>query len=168
MTDDPGLLFACDAMLGGLARWLRAAGYDAYWQSGIDDWDLVRLARTEGRTLLTSDTGILRIGIVRDGDVPALFIPHGLTKQEQLAFVLQHLGLQPREPRCMACGGRLVEIAREQARDRVPARSLAWQERFWECDRCKQVFWQGTHWDRIAAELEQITAGSPRPAAPRA
>ena len=37
--------FACDAMLGGLARWLRAAGYDACWQEGIDDGELIRLAR---------------------------------------------------------------------------------------------------------------------------
>src|SRR5438552_1862899 len=52
------LRIACDAMLGGLARWLRAAGYDACWQSGIDDHDLIRLARDQGRTLLSSDTRI--------------------------------------------------------------------------------------------------------------
>lgn len=33
--------FACDAMLGGLARWLRAAGYDASWQEGITDQELI-------------------------------------------------------------------------------------------------------------------------------
>ncbi|MCD6378693.1 MAG: hypothetical protein DRO01_07865, partial [Thermoproteota archaeon] len=27
----------CDAMLGGLARWLRAAGYEAQFIYGIDD-----------------------------------------------------------------------------------------------------------------------------------
>ena len=37
--------FACDAMLGYLARWLRAAGYDVFWQEGIDDTELVRLAQ---------------------------------------------------------------------------------------------------------------------------
>ena len=36
MDSDHALRFACDAMLGGLARWLRAAGYDATWQEGID------------------------------------------------------------------------------------------------------------------------------------
>jgi hypothetical protein len=75
--------FACDAMLGGLARWLRAAGYDASWRKDVGDWELIRLALREQRTLLTSDTGILRIGIVRDGEVPALFISHGLDKREQ-------------------------------------------------------------------------------------
>src|SRR5438105_626949 len=102
--------FACDAMLGGLARWLRAAGYDATWRAGIADWDLIRQARDEGRILLTSDTGIFRVGIVRDGEVPALMIPHGLATHQQLAFVLNHFGLAPREPRCMACGAALAEV----------------------------------------------------------
>src|SRR5262245_61660258 len=107
-------------MLGGLARWLRAAGYDAAWRADIDDWDLIRLARREERVLLSSDTGIFRIGIVRDGDVPALFIPHGLRKREQLAFVLEHLKLPLREPRCMACGGPLHEQSRDAVQERVP------------------------------------------------
>ena len=50
--------FACDAMLGGLARWLRAAGYEACWQEGIDDHDLIRLSRDTGRVLLSADTKI--------------------------------------------------------------------------------------------------------------
>ena len=54
--------FACDAMLGGLARWLRAAGYDTSWHHGIEDRDLVRLAGEQGRTLLTSDTRIFDFG----------------------------------------------------------------------------------------------------------
>jgi hypothetical protein len=154
MNPDPR--FACDAMLGGLARWLRAAGYEAWWQADIHDWDLIRLALREGRFLLSSDTGIFRIGIVRDGEVPALFIPHGLTKQEQLAFVLHKLNLTPREPRCMACGGSLVEVAKEAVRDRVPPRSFAWLEQFYACTRCGQLFWEGTHWQRIAHALQQV------------
>src|SRR5207245_5340490 len=131
MNTDAGIpsatqTFACDAMLGGLARWLRAAGYDASWKADVDDWELIRLALREQRTLLTSDTGILRIGIVRDGEVSALFIPHGLGKQEQLAFVLRSIHLPLREPRCMACGGVLAGVPREQIRERVPPRTFAW------------------------------------------
>src|SRR5687768_2358601 len=31
------IIFWCDAGLGGVARWLRAAGYEAFWEYGIDD-----------------------------------------------------------------------------------------------------------------------------------
>ncbi|MDX6381183.1 MAG: uncharacterized protein QOI57_2207, partial [Rubrobacteraceae bacterium] len=54
--------FLCDAMLGGLAKWLRAAGYDTYYArdgTDISDGSLVRMALEEGRVLLTSDRGFL-------------------------------------------------------------------------------------------------------------
>src|SRR5947209_12191262 len=90
---EPAPRFACDAMLGGLARWLRAAGYDASWHDGIDDGELVRLARAEGRTVLSSDDDIFGYALVRDGVVSALFVPRGQPIQDQLAHVLQRLGL---------------------------------------------------------------------------
>jgi uncharacterized protein with PIN domain len=156
MSDAPAMQFVCDAMLGGLARWLRAAGYDAAWRPHGEDWDLIRQARAERRVLLSSDAGIFRIGIVRDGDVPGLFVPHGLPRREQLRFVLHHYGLPVGVPRCMACGGGLVERNREEVCKRVPPRSLAWQDRFWECRGCGRLFWQGTHWQRIEAVLRDL------------
>ena len=110
MTTAEGPRFACDAMLGGLARWLRAAGYDASWHDGIAYPELVRLAGAEGRTVLSSDGDIFEFALVRDGVVPALFVPRGEPVQAQLASVLRVLGLALREPRCMACGGELAEV----------------------------------------------------------
>jgi uncharacterized protein with PIN domain len=142
-------------MLGGLARWLRAAGYDAAFDAAIDDWGLIRQSMSERRILLSSDGGIFRVGVVRDGEVPALFIPHGLGKREQLGLVLRHFRLSLAVPRCMACGGPLREVPRDQVRDRAPARSFAWQQQFFECQRCGRLFWEGTHWEKIADGLRQ-------------
>ncbi len=147
-------------MLGGLARWLRAAGYDASWQAGIDDWDLVRQARREDRVLLTSDTGIVRLGILRDGEVASLFIPHGLKKHGQLAFVLEQLHLDLQEPRCMACGGPLMPVPREEVGEEIPARTREWIETFYRCGRCGKLFWTGTHWQRIERILRQAREGA--------
>ena len=44
----------CDAMLGGLARWLRAAGYDAGFAYGIEDRALVRRAMETGTSARSS------------------------------------------------------------------------------------------------------------------
>ena len=141
-------------MLGGLARWLRAAGYDASWHDGIDDGDLIRLGRTERRTVLSSDDDVFAFFLVRDGIVPALFVPRGLTVQEQTAHVLRRLGLPLREPRCMACGGELAELTKEEADGCVPPRSLAVNDRFCRFVGCGKVFWHGTHWRRIAGRLQ--------------
>src|SRR5688500_3965378 len=105
--------FFCDAMLGGLARWLRAAGYDASWQPKIEDRDLVRLSREQGRVLLSCDTGIFEFASIRDGLQPALRVPLHASPPEQLHYIVDQLKLPVLEPRCMACGGGLVEITKE-------------------------------------------------------
>lgn len=57
MGEEPA--FFCDAMLGGLARWLRAAGYDALFEYGIDDADLIHRCRNDGRILLSPSSPTL-------------------------------------------------------------------------------------------------------------
>lgn len=155
MADAPRPRFACDAMLGGLARWLRAAGYEASWHDGIADPELVRLSHAEGRIVLSSDGDVFAFALVRDGILPALFVPRGLDIQAQLAHVLRTLSLPLQTPRCMSCGGELAELAKQQATGRVPPRSLDYHNRFWECAGCKQVFWHGTHWQQIIQRLQE-------------
>lgn len=48
--------FLCDEMLLGLAKWLRAAGYDTtVAKAGLTDRELLQEAVTEDRILLTRD-----------------------------------------------------------------------------------------------------------------
>lgn len=148
--------FVCDAMLGGLARWLRAAGYDAYWRYGQADAELIQLTQQKKAVLLTSDGGIMERNIVRDGTVRALFIPHQLNRYQQLAFVLGQLKLGLGEARCMGCGGQLEEVAREQVREKVPPKAWSCHDRFFRCQRCGTILWRGTHWKRIAERLAHI------------
>src|SRR5262249_43560858 len=138
---------ACDAMLGGLARWLRAAGYDASWHDGIDDGALVRLALAEGLTVLSSDGDVSAFALLRDGVRPALFVPP-VAVQEQRPHVLRR-----RARRGRACGGDLAEVDRGEAAGRVPPLSLARHERFWACVRCGKTFWHGSHWAGIVERL---------------
>ncbi len=153
--------FACDAMLGGVARWLRAAGYDAFWQYGIADADLVALALREGRWLLTSDLGILERRVITRGELLSLYIPRGTGAREQLGFVLGKLGLGVRGSRCMSCGGELARVSKGSVRDIVPERSWRRHEDFTRCRGCDKVFWQGTHWDRIAGRLREAAHAMP-------
>ena len=145
--------FDCDAMLGGLARWLRAAGYEARWQPDVEDRQLVHRCLAEGWFLLSCDHRIFDFRVLRDGLLPGLHIPHPLPIPEQLAFVLRRLGLPLRTPRCMRCGGGLAERPKDEVKARIPPRTLVWLDRYWECTRCGQLFWHGTHWQRIEAQL---------------
>ncbi|MFO0970116.1 MAG: Mut7-C RNAse domain-containing protein [Gemmataceae bacterium] len=157
MDQPPARRFACDAMLGGLARWLRAAGYDASWHPGIDDRELVRLAEQEGRTLLSCDTKIFLFRVIRDGVVPSLLVPLHAKPADQAAHVRAHFHLGVLEPRCMACGGALLRATKEEVKERVPPRTFNWLEEYWRCERCDRVFWRGTHWRRIEERLRAFS-----------
>ena len=150
--------FLCDAMLGGLAKWLRVAGYDAYYaHEGTDTSDahLVRVAMGEGRVLLTSDRGFLERRPVRDREVTLLLVPHAPV-EEQLRLVTETFGLDRRPSRCMECNGELVAARPEDVAERVPPGVARKGESFFRCDGCGRVFWYGSHWARIGGRLERV------------
>ena len=151
----PPILFWCDAGLGGLARWLRAAGYDARWQLDIADDELVRQAQQTAATILTTDSLLMERRLLRDGIVPGYWLPPTLGIPEQLALVSREFGLTPGEPRCMSCGGELRRVEKEALRERIPPKTYRWLDEYFVCARCDRLFWRGTHWTRIAQQLRQ-------------
>jgi len=156
--DLDAVAFVCDAGLGGLARWLRAAGYEAHWQPNIDDDELIRQARTIPAILLTTDSLLMQRGVLRDGLVPALWVPPSLKKTEQLKLVLSELQLPVRDPRCMSCGGELVRVDKEAVKDRIPPKTYRWLDEYWLCRACGKLLWEGTHWERIERTLDDLNA----------
>jgi uncharacterized protein with PIN domain len=148
--------FICDAMLGGLARWLRACGYDAQYEYGIDDGDLVRRAQAGGQILLSSDGPMFQRTVIANGTVRALYIPQQMSKLQQLAFVLRELHLPLRTGRCMACGGELAEVPKHQVAGEAPPLAYRHCQQFWRCARCQKLLWHGTHWDKINKVLAEI------------
>ncbi|HEX6709594.1 MAG TPA: Mut7-C RNAse domain-containing protein [Rubrobacter sp.] len=155
---DTSVRFLCDAMLGGLAKWLRAAGYNAYYASegtDVSDATLTRKALEESRVLLTSDGGFLERKPVRDGSVGFLKVPP-LPLEDQLRLVVEHFGLVRRQSRCMECNGELEIVPREAVAGRVPPGVVRDHEMFFVCQDCGRVFWHGSHWQRIGARLERV------------
>jgi uncharacterized protein with PIN domain len=145
--------FFCDAGLGGLARWLRAAGHDALWRADIDDDELLREARKNSATILTTDSMLMERRLLRDGVIPAFWLPPTLKIPQQLNLVFREFALKVGEPRCMACGGELVTRNKEATRERIPPKTYRWLDEYFECSRCAKLFWRGTHWERISKEL---------------
>src|SRR5215211_2929343 len=109
-------------MLGGLAKCLRAAGYDTYYAregTGLSDRSLTRKALEERRVLLTSDSGFLERKPVRNGSVGFLKVPH-LPLEEQLRLVVEHFALVRRQCRCMECNSELKVVPPGAVAGRIP------------------------------------------------
>ena len=62
---DSGIRFIADEMLGKLAKWLRAIGYDTVYYAGGGDSMLVRQALDEDRLILTKDTRLVERKLAR-------------------------------------------------------------------------------------------------------
>jgi uncharacterized protein with PIN domain len=148
--------FFCDAGLGGLARWLRAAGYEAEWEAGIDDDVLLQKAREISATLLTTDSMLMERRLLRDRILPSFWLPPTLNIPRQLELVFREFRLETRPPRCMSCGGELRPGDKEQLKERIPPRTYRWLDEFFVCTRCGKLFWHGTHWHRIMGALERL------------
>jgi uncharacterized protein with PIN domain len=155
--------FLCDASLGGLARWLRAAGYEAAWRADAAAEDLVAEAGRLGLMLLTTDTAALRLRAVRNGTVDVLWVPPTHGRLEQLGMVLRDLELARREPRCMSCGGELRAVPKDAVLERIPPRTCRWKDEYFLCEGCGALFWQGTHWERILLMLGGAASRPPDP-----
>ncbi len=146
--------FLIDTMLGRLAHWLRAMGYDTVYLGQADDADLLRRARQEGRLLLTRDAE-LAAAAARQG-----CLVRARRLEEQLTEVVAKLGLAAAEEgwlsRCLDCNTLIEPASREAVRDRVPPRALAGHDAFWACPGCGKAYWQGSHADRMLARLAAL------------
>ncbi len=149
--------FLCDEMLKGMARWLRAAGYDVRIEpDGTDDTTLLRRARAEQRILLTRDKRLLK----ERPPVEEVLLLHCNSRQacfEELSKKLGVAWLYRPFSRCLRCNTPLLEAGDDRWKE-VPefSRDSATQLRF--CPSCNQLFWDGSHVARMLATLQQADA----------
>lgn len=132
-------------------------GYACRWVAGIDDDELIREAQRNSGVIVTTDSILMERRALRDGEIPAVWVPPSLTMVEQLRSVLHELHLAPREPRCMDCGGDLQRVDKESMRERIPPKNYRWLNEYFICARCGKLFWHGTHWERIQEQLRRLS-----------
>jgi uncharacterized protein len=163
-TDTEPPRFVCDASLGGLARWLRAAGYEA--SAVPPQGGGARAEAQRPAVFVTTDSRqAARMGTA-EGQPELLWIPSNLSRVRQLGVVLRDLDLEPREPRCMACGAELRAVPKREVADRIPPRTARWKDEYFLCAGCGRLYWQGTHWERILERLQgerPLAAAAVRP-----
>jgi uncharacterized protein with PIN domain len=143
--------FVADAMLGRLARWLRALGYDTLYFRDAPDRRLLAVALSEGRRLLTRDAALAR----RARETGLLVRAETLDAQIQEVTAAYDLAGHRALSRCLECNGLLAASAPETVRDRVPPYTFATRREFWTCLGCGRVFWAGTHVAGIQRRLAQ-------------
>ena len=154
------LKFIADTNVGKLAKWLRVLGYDVAFIPNVDDGQLVRMALEQGRVVLTRDTQLMRRRLVTTGRLRALLI-EGDDPRAQVRQVMRTFNLATDNgfSRCLECNEPLIPKLREEVRYLVPSFVYETQDTFMLCPACRRIYWRGTHWQRMARELEEMREG---------
>lgn len=148
-ADHPQKRFAVDIMLGKLAKWLRALGFDARSVPIRDEIQAVSLISV-GLIPVTRREKLKDIeGLV--------FIRHD-HQFEQLKELVTVLGIGVEElrpfTRCSVCNAELLRIRRESAAGSVPDYILETATDFRKCPECSRVYWPGSHRERMIGKLK--------------
>ncbi len=150
--------FLLDNHLGRLAAYLRMLGFDCLYQNDYADRELADVLQKEERILLTRDRRLLMRKVVNHG-----YCPRSLDPPQQLNEVLRRFDLAGRiSPfhRCIRCNHVLDSIAKEAVLDRLEPLTRLYFDEFRICPGCQQIYWKGSHYERMQAILETITRGS--------
>jgi uncharacterized protein with PIN domain len=143
--------FVADVHLGKLARHLRMVGLDTLWREDFADAELARIAREEGRILLTRDRALHE-------SVPPeqTHYVQATDPAEQLRETLARYELTDRAregqgflSRCLECNSPILPCQGHQLLDRLPPSVRLQHREFFLCARCERVYWKGSHYDRM-------------------
>jgi uncharacterized protein len=149
------LNFVLDGMLGKLARWLRMMGHDVKYNNNVDDAQLLTIAKTENRVLLTRDFALYQQAISRH--IEAYYV-EGVTEPQRLAEVARRFGIpleiDLEKSRCPKCNTQLKPALKAEIAEKVEENTLLNYNEFWVCTNCGAVYWQGAHWTKIRATLQ--------------
>ncbi|UCG91058.1 MAG: Mut7-C RNAse domain-containing protein [candidate division WOR-3 bacterium] len=141
--------FICNGMLGKLCNLLRVCGIDTLYSN--QGMPIVLQARREARIILTKNTRLR-------GKKGIFFIeatqPLIQLKNVIIEFDLRQ-GIRPFS-RCTICNEKLVTIAKESVRDKVPYFTFKNFNEFAMCPTCQRVYWKGSHYRRMLDEIKEI------------
>ena len=150
--------FVLDNHLGRLAAYLRMLGYDTLYRNDYNDALLAEIAEHEHRILLTCDRQLLMRSQVTHG----YFVRSRDSRQQLLEIAARYSLDSHKKPftRCMDCNGEIHAVRKLEIEDQLPTDAKKYYSRFYRCDNCGKVYWEGSHYLKMKAMIENINNGT--------
>jgi uncharacterized protein with PIN domain len=162
--------FLLDSHLGRLAAYLRMLGFDCLYNNDYgcvvsnhygcvvgnnyhDDGIAVILAE-DPRILLTRDRRLLMRKVVQYG-----YCLRSLEPPQQLVEVVRRFDLADKIAplhRCLRCNHPLQPVSKETVLDRLEPLTKIHFDEFSLCPACDQVYWKGSHVERMERLIESV------------
>ncbi len=147
-------IFIADGHLGKLVRDLRLLGIDVSYDRYAEDRALVEIAANQDRALLTRDRRLLMHSSVRHG-----YYLRSQNPLEQTVEVIRRFDLgQVLAPfsRCLRCNAGLEPADKQQVIGQLEPLTRIYYDQFRRCPGCGQVYWSGSHFDKLQKRIEEI------------
>jgi len=85
---------------------------------------------------------------------------------EQLMEILSRYGLyKDIKPftRCMHCNGNTRAVSKQDIATRLLPKTKKYYDEFYQCDSCKKIYWQGSHYLRMQDMINKVRDGAHQP-----
>ncbi len=148
------LKFILDVHLGKLTKYLRLCGFDTYYQTGCSDQEIISLAVSNKRVILTRDIELLKNKHVIHG-----YWIRSQHLDEQLKEVCLRFDLKNQIrlfTRCMECNGILADVSKKDILYRLLPKTRQYYQKFKKCPDCDRIYWDGSHYERMKEYIDSI------------
>jgi uncharacterized protein len=146
--------FVLDVHLGKLCRLLRLLGFDVLYRNDYHDKDIVAIATSQHRIILTRDRGLLKNKSVTHG-----YCPHSSDARGQLAEVMNRFDLYATiKPftRCVMCNGSIGSVDKKDILGDLPLQVAQYYFEFSRCQQCGKIFWKGSHYSKMDKYIQNM------------
>ena len=158
--------FVADGHLGKLVRDLRLLGIDVAYDPTAEDRQLLNVAEADSpeiigaregfrsRAILTRDRRLLMHARVRHG-----YYLRSQEPLEQTIEVLRRFGLLPDvKPftRCLLCNAPLKKVVKTEVIEQLEPLTKIYYEQFRRCTGCGQIYWPGSHFEKLEGRIAAI------------
>jgi uncharacterized protein with PIN domain len=152
--------FLVDINVARLAGLLRMAGFDTVSTGEAENVptkrEIAQQSTRSGRIILSRDKELLKHREVAFGRLVRTQEP-----KAQLYEIVSFYGLQSDLvpfSRCLRCNGMLEPVDKQRVMDRLEPLTKKYYHRFRRCESCSQIYWKGSHHEKMIALLEPIMA----------
>ncbi len=143
----PNPRFILDANLGKLVKRMRLLGFDSLYRNDYQDAEVVNIALSEQRIILTRDRRLLYAKKISHG-----YWVRAVEVKIQLDEILRRFDLYGSiHPftRCLVCNGVLASVAKADIVEQLEAKTRLYYEVFKQCGDCRRIYWEGSHLDNM-------------------
>lgn len=146
--------FIADVNLGKLARNLRILGFSCLYRNDYTDMNIINTAAENSLIILTRDIGLLKHSLVTHG----CWVRSTNHKEQTTEIVTKYDLFSRLKPFsiCLKCNGNIKPAAKQKVADQLPEKAKKYYDNFYRCESCKQVYWQGSHYQNMIKFVKAI------------